>query len=545
MQSHSANGAAIGPVETILWILLGSLVIGGYLAVSNGPDMGNDSYQYLSVADNILHGRGIQTSVVHFDVERSWGRVPAPMTTFPSGYPLMIAAVSLFGLPLERAALLVSAGSLLVLLLLYRVLASRLSLTRTSWRLLFIWTIANSWTAIYSTALVSEALFSAASLAAIACLLIAMTDGHPSSRHLRLLIAANLFVGLAYWIRYAGLFLFTALVLFCAWQLWVRRDRAFRTAFAATVVSAAIIGAGLARNYWLVGTWKGGNDKEVLHPVVDTAVRFVKAVYHLIFGGVAPARFGAAEFLVLAGAGLLLAAWLVLGWRTDAAPSPPPSKEPQRFLLLYMAVYCGAMFYLGVTSVISFGPRMFYPLLPPSLLLGAVWLAHLERRAHGRQTARLLVLSAVAILTAGYVAINTRSLIQTPDPPPHALVQRYLSEPTAGDPSLAAWIDSHIPSDATIMANEGQATAFLLRRKTVSLVSMSFSKLRWTEDSVRANMHQYGVNYLIIYSGNDRERRDLSQSDFLSNLAKGRPPAWLTVATRNHHTIIYQTNRPV
>lgn len=52
MQSPSANGAVIGPAEAIRWPLLGSLVIGGYPAFANGPQMSNDPCQYRTVAHN-------------------------------------------------------------------------------------------------------------------------------------------------------------------------------------------------------------------------------------------------------------------------------------------------------------------------------------------------------------------------------------------------------------------------------------------------------------------------------------------------------------
>ena len=96
------------------------------------------------MTDHLLHGQGVQTAVAHLGVERELGAGPAPRTTFPPGYLLMIAAVRMPSLSLERAALLLSVGGLLVPLRLHPSVASRLSLSRTSWRLLFIWTIAAS-----------------------------------------------------------------------------------------------------------------------------------------------------------------------------------------------------------------------------------------------------------------------------------------------------------------------------------------------------------------------------------------------------------------
>ena len=46
--------------------------------------------------------------IVHFDAERSFGVVPAPIVTFPMGFPLVIALISRLGVAPETAASLIS-----------------------------------------------------------------------------------------------------------------------------------------------------------------------------------------------------------------------------------------------------------------------------------------------------------------------------------------------------------------------------------------------------------------------------------------------------
>ena len=43
----------------------------------------------------MLQGLFGYTSLIHYDVERSFGVVPAPMVTFAMGYPVLISAISL------------------------------------------------------------------------------------------------------------------------------------------------------------------------------------------------------------------------------------------------------------------------------------------------------------------------------------------------------------------------------------------------------------------------------------------------------------------
>src|SRR5437868_4785598 len=75
-----------------------ALIVGVGMALWRPATLFNDSFQYMSVAANLLHGRGVATSIPYFDTERSHGVIPAPMTTFPPGYPIIIAALSATGM---------------------------------------------------------------------------------------------------------------------------------------------------------------------------------------------------------------------------------------------------------------------------------------------------------------------------------------------------------------------------------------------------------------------------------------------------------------
>lgn len=537
-----ASYISTNPAETFVWFLLGIFVIAGRLIVTGGPALLNDSYQYLSVASNILNGNGVQTSIVHFDTERSWQHIPAPMTTFPSGYPFVIAALSALGIKAENAGLLTSAIGLPFLLVLYHYLAKHLALSRTALRFLFLWTVANSWAAVYSTSILSESLFTLTSFGSIACFLIATVPKEQSNYRLNLLILANILLGASYWIRYAGLFLFVATLLFFALQLWVQRDRKSRLALTSMTISASIIAVGLVRNALLVGTWKGGNNKEVFHPLFERVHDFIISIHHLFLGGLAASRFGIMEVIFSLGALLIfgLIAW-VMSKRDFRFPMGGLSK-PAWFLIIYAAVYSSAMIYLGVTSVISFGPRMFYPLLPGMLLLAAVFITALEKNLVSEPAHKAVLASALLAMSAAYVIINSRSYMQQSPPAPHEIVKRYLAGKTADNVTLSTWIERNIPREATIVADSGQATAYVLQRKTVSLVSSTFSNQAWNEENTRTDMKIYGAEYLIIYTADDGNSPAPSRTPFLRNLAQGDPPGWLTVAARSEETIIYRAD---
>ena len=71
----------------------------------------NDSMNYVDVARNISAGRGIVQSTLGFNqpyLFEETSRIPNPMTSQSPLYPILIALLSLFGIPHADSALLIS-----------------------------------------------------------------------------------------------------------------------------------------------------------------------------------------------------------------------------------------------------------------------------------------------------------------------------------------------------------------------------------------------------------------------------------------------------
>ena len=107
-------------IEVCAWCAL-AWILALLLLHVHTPGFGNDGYQYLSVADNISRGNGIQTSIIYFDRERMHQTIPAPMVTFAPLYSVLIAALHRLGLSLENAGLLLSQVSFGILPLSWRL----------------------------------------------------------------------------------------------------------------------------------------------------------------------------------------------------------------------------------------------------------------------------------------------------------------------------------------------------------------------------------------------------------------------------------------
>jgi hypothetical protein len=543
-----AGSGLVTRAETLVWGALAVIVLLGHLAITHGPLLGNDAYQYLSVTNNFLAGTPASTSIVHFDPERSWGRIPAPLTTFPPGYPLAVAAVALTGLSTESAALLVSAASFVLLIPLLIQGARSLALGSGVTRALLVALIGNSWAAIYATAATTESLFTLASFAAVVFLIAAMscalsesTTPQPSaagtSLPVTLLLLGSLLAGLAYWVRYAGLFLLAALGLYYLVRLAMQRDRRALIAFGCLGVAVAVVGAGLVRNQLLAGSWKGGNTKIVHHPLGQVLRETTIWLHHLFLGGIADAHVGIAEALLAVGVVGLVAAAVGGTKRAPHRPGWPGSGTS--LLLCYAFVYCAGMVYLGVTSVISFDTRMFYPLLPVLLLLLGVVLTAGAKAAASRGRSWIFT-CGLLLAGAGYLWINARSYLAPPAPAPHQSIERQLAGEVAPGVTLRAWLQRSLPPAATVVANRGQAAAYVIHRNTVSLITREYSDQQWDERTMRALMRRFHARYLILFTGDAPSLVTLSESPFLAGLVRGAPCSWLTPAARNHDAVVFQ-----
>jgi len=520
--------------EIVLWALLAALVFAG-LAGHWGAIDDNDGYQYVSVAENISATWHIATSLVHFDTEREHAQLPAPETTFPPGYPAVVSLASRLGFDDERAGEAVSilAAVLVAPLLLQLCLIIGCSVNAARFAVC-LW-IASSYAAVYSRSLASEPLFTAAVTASI--LLLIISDQRLQCDHAvpLTLVGAFLMVGLSAWIRYAGLFIFCGFF-FYALALLVMKVRRKIVAFGSLAAGGGIIAALLLRNIMLTSTWKGGNTMPISNPVLETAWIGMRAFIKLIFGDIART---AILLPAIGGCAIIVLIVIALVY----ARGRLPFDRPLYIVTGILCVYCALMLYAGLRTPISFGSRMFFPILPLILALLSWLIGRTFANVPSGRPRQIVAMSA-AIFAICYVITNTRSQAAALPPSPASTVRQQLAKPDDRGRPLREWIDSHIGSQAALLAAEGQATGYVLHRPTVSLVEHRFSKVDWSEARVRQTMAVFHAQYLVVFPGANRDDAPSEyESSFLSLLIHQQYPDWLQIAESSPEVIVYQKIR--
>ena len=201
------------------WTVACAILIALRIYSGFAPYLANDSFQYLSMAQNALQGHFGYSSIVHFDAERSFGVVPAPVVTFPMGYPLVIALISRLGVPLETAALLINVLSTIACVYQHWVVRRALRSLGGPCATFAVFVI-NAPVTEYGTSALTEPPFTLPILGGTALRVSARL--HQGKVSPWLWIAVGLAYGSAYFVRYAGLFFVPGLAVLCAHSLLAR-----------------------------------------------------------------------------------------------------------------------------------------------------------------------------------------------------------------------------------------------------------------------------------------------------------------------------------
>ncbi|QJY48655.1 ArnT family glycosyltransferase [Pseudonocardia broussonetiae] len=519
----------IGRREVGLWTLGSAALSTAVTLALPHLGIGNDSYQYLGVADNLLTGAGVTTDIPFFDVETAHGVVPSPITTHPPGYPVAIAAARLLGLPPVAAAVAVSVLAAALTVLVLGLACRRLGVPRWAARVAVAGFMLNPFTLVHAGSVLSESLFTLLVTSAVLGMVVAERTGARTAS-----VLAGVALGLSVHVRYAGLFVVVgAAVGLTLLLLLARRDRRSALALALTVGTALPLFAPLlVRNQLVAGTWRGGNDVDVDHPVLELLAKTAWTGVHLVVGDASGPLARVPQALL---AVAVLAALVLLVRRR-------PDLRDGALVLLAAAVvvYAALMFEAGLVSVISYGPRMFLPVLPAALLLLA--LAASRVRDARPVASRAAVRAGAAVVAVAALAVGVLGAFAKADAPPHVGVAERLAAPLAGGGTTAEWLDAHLAPGEPVVAADGQATGYALQEPVVGLVESTFSDTRWDEETVAALMDRSGARYLLLYRHPQDGGGALveQESPFLGILLAGRPAETLRPVASSAEVLVLE-----
>jgi hypothetical protein len=529
--------------ESAVWCAAALVLAGLQLPLQRSPCLSDDSFQYLSVAKLLRSTHQLATPLVHFDTERSHGTIPAPLTWFPPGYPAAIALVSTTGLSCEHAALLISIASfVLVTGGLWR-LTRALNPSRWVARAAVLGWLANSHALQYSVSACSELLFTVLGLGSVLFLVQADETGDGERRNGLRRLGSAILAGASYWVRYAGILW----ALSCLALLWAqfaaarsKRRATLPFAIAASTSVLLLLAPVMIRNVILVGDWRGGNNTPASMSISVFVRESIKLAYHLILGSASVRQLWLPTALMSIG----LLGLCVTTFRAWGATHVPPVRRAPGALVPVLgtaAIYIAGIAMIAMHSVISYAPRMFVPVLPHLLALGACGIATLARRIPARIQPRTYP-AMLACVLLGYVSGNVISRISL-GPDQYAKTQRALLAPDEAGRSIRRLLDEELKPGDVIAATNGQAAGYILNHPALSLVGRPYGTVAWNAPELRAALTRYGAAWLLVFRDAELDPV-VGESPLLAGLAAGRGPPWLDLAGSNGRVYVYKVRLP-
>jgi len=534
-------------LEPVLWcaVALAATV------VSAGPErlprLTNDSFQYLAAANELRSSQRFYTPLVQFNTEKSHVTIPAPLTTFPPGYPATVAAISTLGVSYETAALTVSVVSFVLVTGILWHLMLLLDPSRWAARAAVLCWLANSQALTSSVSAHTEMVFTALGLASI-LLLMHTNRTAPINDNTVLWIGSATVAGVSYWVRYAGVFLALTIPILLLIQIGAGGGRirdSLRAASLAAVTLVLLLSPLMVRNVVLVGDWKGGNTTPAAKSALTMLASTPALVHHWLHGDGEVSQLWFPLTLVVVG--LIGVCVVALRGPVIEAVKLGGLVSIRRWLptnwgivLTAFAVYGAGVAVVATRTVTEYSPRMYIPVLPHLIALIVCAVAFLMRRLPLDSYGRSITVAATLCLLAGYLSANAVSWgSRLPDA--RQRTEAILLQPDDGGRygSIKQIIDQEFTPGEILASTNGQAAGYVLGRPTLSLVGRPQSLATWDERAVRAELARFGTSCLLVF-------RDaalssvVKQSPFLGALAAGQSPSWLQLIGANEGVCVYR-----
>lgn len=516
--------------------LAGLLILSWILAARfQLANLDNDTAQHISVAQNLLAGKGLSTSLLFYDEHFQQHKLPAAQTIWPPGYPLLLATLLATGLSAAAAVVGLGVAShvlsgVTLFALLRRLQVGRLLafLSAVTWLL---------WTA--EIGLVNrgytEPLFILCTVVAAYCFVRAEQSGTQPAR-LRWLFAMGAGLGASFLVRYVGILAVAAGIATVAITT-IKRDGLNRTGLTNVVATGTLPGlAGVAvavRNWLITSTMTGWPEIYNERDVLGALKALLWAIRYQVVGS--PGEFDLFWVIGLTLiAGVVAAGLWVIGRASSLRGSPWVAQLWPTILFIGLYAPITIAFLVGLAAVrnpLLLQWRYLVPLVPFALVLGALVAEAVIRTTEGaaRRTAWCAMGVWVMALAWGQVlAVDVGLANHWLDRRANTL-QAALSTPLGDSATtVAEQLQQDTSESSPLLSNEGQGLGLLLQRPTLSLSPRTFANAVWDDASVRALVARHNVRWVVflprLFDPNDVEN---SNRPFFVSLARQQAPQWL------------------
>lgn len=512
--------------RTAAGVVLGAMLLTALtlIALYDRRLINPDTIQLLDAARHLLAGDGFSSSIIVYESQLQFGRVPAPLTVWPPGFSWLVLLPMKLGLSGEAAAFLLCAIAHLATTWLIFVAARRLAGPWIAAVAAITWLL-HAIALMMVLALYAEPIFIAFMVASYVALIEAGTEQRWSARWLLISGAA---AACSILMRYSGVLWPAAAGL---WFLLVavrgRSRQPIRAAFIFGALPALTTAALFLRNFLLTDRLSGGQFEYGGAGGVAVVARHLLWDSNMVLGRTL--RLSPIVFAIVIGT-------LVVGTFFAARSSRPGEPRHAAVGLAISSIAVPVAFLVGnaiESSLVFVDYRYWLPALPfLAILLSPVahdaLVAIRTRVSMGNAMWPATVVGSCALLSVSMLAaLPERWPIRTAHPTV-AVVEQGLAERMPDGRTLREALIAPADARKPLLASLEHRLASQTGRAIVALIDARYTKRLWTSAAVKQLVVTYGIEQVVFFPpGFEPKYAENANQHFWNELLAGRVPPWL------------------
>ena len=501
------------------------------------PRLNNpDTIQLLNAARHLLAGDGFSSSIIFYESQLQFGRVPAPLTVWPPGLSWLVMLPMKLGLSGEASAFMLCAIAHLATAWLVFVMARRLAGSLIAAVAAITWLL-HSIALMMVLALYAEPIFIAFMVASYFALVEAAKEQRWSVRWLVIAGAAAAgsilmrYSGVL-WPAAAGLWLLLVAVRGRSWQ-------PIRAAFIFGALPALTTAALFLRNFLLTDRFSGGQFEYGGAGGVAVVMRHLLWDSNMVLGKTL--RLSPIIFTIVVGT-LILAI-------TFAARRSRPGEARHAAIGLAISSIVVLVAFLVVNAIESSLVFVDYRYWLPALPFLVILLSPVARDALVAVRTRVSLSKAIwpATIAASCAFLSISMLAALPGRwpirvahPTVAVVEQGLAERMADGRTLRETLSAPEDARKPLLASLEHRLTAQTGRAVVGLIDARYTKRLWTTGEVKQLVTTYGVEQVVFFPpGFEPKNFENANQQFWNELIAGRVPPWLKPRYVSERVVLY------
>lgn len=491
--------------------------------------IGSDTAQYLSVAKNLFSGEGFSTSIIYYNENKLSGRVPAPQTVFPNGYPFLINLVMQLGFSPSYSAFLICMLCFNLIGIELYIIAKKLNYSKiiVIVIILFWFFLVYNWLAVLSC--ISEMCFIFFTTTSAYFILKSET-----TKKKYYVLLSSIAAALSFTMRYAGIFFILSIILYFTWELikYKKRDSIIDLLLI-SFIPIITVGLTVIRNYSITGGFRGssrylpeGTIKKLFYKIYSSFCTLSgfskKALY----------AYDIPSILMAITGGILLVflvRYIMISHKLEYYQQRDDSIRLNNLSAFYLTLSLLFLAYFDLAAIEPFHHRYLIPLIP---FMAIIVSNKLQRLINSYSIDSKIFYAWFCILLVSFLSGQTKLY--------EVRINKHLKNNyydkvnvalnEAIEPiNLKKFLQKEITNKNPLLSNSSLVET-ILEVPVIGLSIKSYQKHNWPVSEVKKTIKKYEIAYIIFFR-NIYDIKSIKSKEliFYRDLYNKKIPIWLNV----------------